>query len=612
MATSTEKLAKTRRSSIKKTVKDQSGAGRIKVGELLSKAGYITATQFETAKKEVQKNGTRMSAVLRQLEYIDENTVFNFLSRHHNYIPAVIKNEPPSPDAIKLMPYELAKEYLAFPLRLVGNTLQITMAEPSNAAAVEELQDELKKELSVCVSTENDIIDAYKKYYGIDDEEARSLLSVGAEESEEELSITEVDDFGAIVAEAADDFEIEADIADDGLDQFAASDAPIIKLVNGILVKAVQDQVSDVHIEPYERSMQVRYRKDGSLFKSMNLPLTIKNAMTARVKILAGLDITERRVPQDGRIKMRLGKNRAVDFRVSSLPTLYGESVVLRILDKSALNVDLTQLGFEQHTFEMLKRCLARPQGMLLVTGPTGSGKTTTLYAALSYLNTTERKIITVEDPVEYNIDGINQIQVKPQIGLSFANALRSIVRQDPDVIMIGEMRDTETAKIAVQSALTGHLVLSTLHTNDSAGSITRMLDMGVEDYLLASTVNAVMAQRLVRNLCHECRQSYRPSPEEIRYWGLERFTDATEPELYRAVGCEKCGGTGYRGRSAIVELMVMTDPLRRLVLEHAEAGKIAAKAAEEGMRSMFQDGLVKALAGITSIEELVRVTQED
>ncbi len=289
MAVATGNVA--RKSSIKKTVKDQSGAGRIKLGELLSKAGYITATQFETAKKEVQKNGTRMSAVLRQLEFIDDNTVFTFLSRQHNYPAAVIKDEPPSPEAIKLMSYEMAKKYLAFPLRIAGNTLQITMAEPSDATAVEDLQDELKKELSVCVSTESDIVEAYQKYYEIDDEEARSFFSTG-EEVEEEMSITEVDDFGAIVAEAADDFEIESAVEDDGLDQFNASDAPIIKLVNGILIKAVQDGVSDIHVEPYEKSMQVRYRKDGSLYKSMNLPLTIKNAMVARLKILSGLDIT--------------------------------------------------------------------------------------------------------------------------------------------------------------------------------------------------------------------------------------------------------------------------------------------------------------------------------
>ncbi len=335
-----------RKTSLKKTVKDQSGAGKVKIGELLSKAGYITPSQLERGKKELQKQGGRLSTILVQLEFIDDNTVFNFLSRQHNYPAVVISEEPPSPDALKILPFELAKDYFAFPLRMAGNMLQVTMAEPSDATAVEELQDALNKELSVCVSTEKDILEAYKKYYEISDEDARALISSGLEEdSSEELSVTEIDDFGSIVADAADEFEIESLDEEEGPDQFAASDAPIIKLVNGILVKAVQDGVSDVHVEPYEKSMQVRYRKDGSLFKSMNLPLTIKNALIARVKILAGLDITERRVPQDGRIKMRMGRNRSVDFRVSSLPTLFGESVVLRILDKSSLNVDLTQMG---------------------------------------------------------------------------------------------------------------------------------------------------------------------------------------------------------------------------------------------------------------------------
>ncbi len=608
MATSTENLAKTRRSSIKKTVKDQSGAGRIKVGELLSKAGYITATQFETAKKEVQKNGTRMSAVLRQLEYIDENTVFNFLSRHHNYIPAVIRNEPPSPDAIKLMPYELAKEYLAFPLRLVGNTLQITMAEPSNAAAVEELQDELKKELSVCVSTENDIIDAYKKYYGIDDEEAKSLFSVGAEESEEELSITEVDDFGAIVAEAADDFEIEADIDDDGLDQFAASDAPIIKLVNGILVKAVQDQVSDVHIEPYERSMQVRYRKDGSLFKSMNLPLTIKNAMTARVKILAGLDITERRVPQDGRIKMRLGKNRAVDFRVSSLPTLYGESVVLRILDKSALNVDLTQLGFEQHTFEMLKRCLARPQGMLLVTGPTGSGKTVTLYSSLNALNNEDIKILTAEDPVEFSFKGINQVNVNQEVGMTFAAALKAFLRQDPDIIMVGEIRDYETAEIGIKAAMTGHLVFSTLHTNDSAATIGRLVDIGVPPYLISSSVTMVLSQRLGRRLCQKCKKKMKYSETELLQAGFHE-DELEDLSIYGPVGCPECNGLGYRGRVGFFELMEVTEEVAKAISAEVPEDQLRKIAIQEGMTPLRDAALEKVRQGVTSIQEAMRRT---
>jgi type IV pilus assembly protein PilB len=607
MAISSGNIAR-RRSSIKKTVKDQSGAGRIKVGELLSKAGYITATQFETAKKEVQKNGTRMSAVLRQLEYIDENTVFNFLSRHHNYVPAVIKNEPPSPDAVKLMPYELAKEYMAFPLRLAGNTFQITMAEPSDAAAVEELQDELKKELSVCVSTEKDIVEAYKKYYGIDDEEAHSFFSSTAEEAEDELSITEVDDFGAIVAEAADDFEIESGREEDGLDQFAASDAPIIKLVNGILVKAVQDQVSDIHIEPYERSMQVRYRKDGSLFKSMNLPLTIKNAMIARVKILAGLDITERRVPQDGRIKMRLGKNRAVDFRVSSLPTLFGESVVLRILDKSALNVDLTRLGFEPHTFEMLKRCLARPQGMLLVTGPTGSGKTVTLYSSLDSLNTEDIKILTAEDPVEFSFKGINQVNVNQEVGMTFAAALRAFLRQDPDIIMVGEIRDYETAEIGIKAAMTGHLVFSTLHTNDSAATIGRLVDIGVPPYLIASSVTMVLSQRLGRRLCQKCKKKINYSETELLQAGF-REDELEDLVIYGPVGCPECNGLGYRGRVGFFELMEVTEEVAKAISAEVPEDQLRKIAIQEGMTPLREAALHKVRQGVTSINEAMRRT---
>ncbi len=606
MAT-TGNVATPRRSSIKKTVKDQSGAGKVKIGELLSKAGYITATQFETAKKEVQKNKTRMSAVLRQLEYIDEDTVFNFLSRHHNYIPAIIKNEPPSPDAVKLMPYELAKQYLAFPLRMAGNTLQVTMAEPSDAAAVEELQDELKKEISVCVSTEKDIVEAYKKYYGIDDEEAQSFF-VSGREVEEEMSITQVDDFGAIVAEAADDFEIESGKEDDGLDQFAASDAPIIKLVNGILVKAVQDQVSDIHIEPYERSMQVRYRKDGSLFKSMNLPLTIKNAMIARVKILSGLDITERRVPQDGRIKMRMGKNRAVDFRVSSLPTLFGESVVLRILDKSALNVDLTQLGFEAETFEMLKRCLARPQGMLLVTGPTGSGKTVTLYSSLNSLNNEDIKILTAEDPVEFSFKGINQVNVNQEVGMTFAAALKAFLRQDPDIIMVGEIRDYETAEIGIKAAMTGHLVFSTLHTNDSAATIGRLVDIGVPPYMIASSVTMVLSQRLGRRLCKNCKKKIRYSDEELLQAGFHE-DELEELAVYGPVGCPECNGLGYRGRVGFFELMEVTEEVAKAISAEVPEDQLRKIAVQEGMTPLREAALQKVRQGVTSIEEAMRRT---
>lgn len=596
-----------RKSSIKRTVKDQSGAGKVKIGELLSKAGYITATQLETAKKEMKKTGGRLSAVLAHLDYIDDNTVFNFLSRQHNYPAVVIKNEPPSQDAIKLMPFDVAKEYFAFPLRVAGNTLQITMTEPSNAMDVEDLQDRVGKELSVCVSTEKDIIEAYKKYYSISDDDAKSL-TLTVEEEVEELAVTEVDDFGSIVADAADEFEIETLDEDEGVDQFAASDAPIIKLVNGILIKAVQDGVSDIHIEPYEKTMQVRYRKDGSLFKSMNLPLTIKNALVARVKILSGLDITERRVPQDGRIKMRMGKNRSVDFRVSSLPTLFGESVVLRILDKGSLNVDLTKLGFEKQTYEMLKRCLRRPQGLLLVTGPTGSGKTVTLYSALNSMNSEDIKILTAEDPVEFNFKGINQVNVHQDIGMTFAAALKAFLRQDPDIIMVGEIRDYETAEIAIKAAMTGHLVFSTLHTNDSAATIGRMIDIGVPSFMLASSVTMVLSQRLGRRLCKSCKKQVTYKPEELMSYGF-REDEVDDVVIYGPNGCPECNGLGYKGRVGFFELMEVTDEVAKAISAEVPEDHLRKVAIQEGMTPLREAALQKVRSGITSVDEALRRT---
>jgi len=597
-----------RKSSIKRTVKDQSGAGKIKIGELLSKAGYITPAQLERAKKELKTQGGRLSTILVQLEYIDDNTVFNFLSRQHNYPPVVIKDEPPSKDVLRLLRYEVAKEYFAFPLRMAGNTLQITMAEPSDATAVEELQDALNKELSVCVSTEKDIIEAYVKYYQISEEEAKSLTAATVKDEVEELSVTQVDDFGSIVADAADEFEIESLDDDDDQDQFAASDAPIIKLVNGILIKAVQDGVSDIHVEPYEKSMQVRYRKDGSLFKSMNLPLTIKNALIARVKILSGLDITERRVPQDGRIKMRMGRNRSVDFRVSSLPTLFGESVVLRILDKGSLNVDLTKLGFEQSTFDMLKRCLSRPQGLLLVTGPTGSGKTVTLYSALNSLNNETIKILTAEDPVEFNFKGINQVNVHQEVGMTFAAALKAFLRQDPDIIMVGEIRDIETAEIAIKAAMTGHLVFSTLHTNDSAATIARLVDIGIPPYMLASSVTMVLAQRLGRRLCQSCKKIVHYENDELLSMGF-REEELDSLKLYGPTGCSECNGLGYRGRVGFFELMEVTDEVAKAISAEVPEDQLRKVSVQEGMTPLRDAALEKVRNGITSVDEALRRT---
>ncbi len=390
-----------------------------------------------------------------------------------------------------------------------------------------------------------------------------------------------------------------------------ASEAPVIKMVNQIIQRAVSSGASDIHIEPFENVLKIRYRVDGLLRETEHPTAQMAAALISRIKIMANLNIAERRLPQDGRFKVRVMGN-TLDLRVSTVPTLHGESMVMRLLQRNEQALDFQALGFEPETENRLLQILERPHGIVVVTGPTGSGKTTTLYAALNHLNRPDRKILTVEDPVEYNIEGVNQIQVKPGIGLTFANALRSIVRQDPDIIMIGEIRDQETAKIAVQSALTGHLVLSSLHTNDAAGSITRFLDMGVEAFLLTSTVNAVLAQRLVRNLCSHCKEAYTPPREIIERLQRQGVEADARTRLHRAVGCEVCGGSGYSGRSAITELLEISEAMRSLILRESDKSTLAACAQREGARSMYQDGLNKVLRGVTTLEEVLRVTQEN
>ncbi|OYV18032.1 MAG: general secretion pathway protein E [Methylococcaceae bacterium NSP1-1] len=389
-----------------------------------------------------------------------------------------------------------------------------------------------------------------------------------------------------------------------------ASEAPVIKMVNLIMQRAIETRASDIHIEPFEQALKIRLRVDGVL-QEIDAP-NVKStaAVISRIKIMAKLNIAERRLPQDGRIKVQmLGKE--LDLRVSTIPTMYGESVVIRLLDKENTVLDFAALGFAGRHLQQFIDVLSQPHGIILITGPTGSGKSTTMYAALKQLNTSERKIITVEDPVEYQMEGINQIQAKPQIGLTFASALRSIVRQDPDVIMIGEMRDLETARIAVQSALTGHLVLSTLHTNDAAGGITRLLDMGLEEYLLTSTVNGILAQRLVRKLCPACKEGSIAAPEIVKDLRLQRFAPEGDIVLYKPVGCSACAGMGYRGRLAIIEFLPMTDPIRKLIMAHEEAGAIQKLAIAEGMQTLYENGLVKVIQGITTLEEVMRVTSE-
>jgi len=470
------------------------------------------------------------------------------------------------------------------PIALGEHSITLAMADPFDEFAARAVALATGKRVVSHVGVPAEISAALEDLYG----EGRSAMGqiLGSDEGDLDFS--------------TDDVEQLRDMA---------SEAPVIRLVNVLVQRAVENGASDIHVEPFENRLAVRYRIDGMLHEMESPPARMAAAVISRIKIMARLNIAERRLPQDGRIKVRL-QGREIEVRVSTVPTMHGESVVMRLLNREDVVLDFKRLGFADDVMAQLDEVLAMAHGMLLVTGPTGSGKTTTLYTALDKLNTEQRKIITAEDPVEYQISGINQIQVKPSIDFTFASALRSIVRQDPDVIMVGEMRDIETARICVQSALTGHLVLSTLHTNDAAGSITRLLDMGVEDYLLSSTVNAVIGQRLARRLCQHCREQYTPSPALVEKMGLARLRPGTPLTLYKPVGCAHCG-SGYRGRVAILEMLVMSDPIREMVLDGADAMKILAKARSLGMRTMFEDGCLKALDGQTTIEEVVRISKE-
>jgi general secretion pathway protein E len=485
------------------------------------------------------------------------------------------------PEAVSL---RFLKNYHVIGLNHTDNDITVAMMDPEDQFTISALSLMTGKSIIAKVGLLSEIDAALDVQYGEDRSKMDKLI--------DDLA---VDDLGE------EDLEHLKDLA---------SEAPVIKMVNLIMQRAIETRASDIHIEPFEQTLKVRLRVDGVL-QEIDAP-NVKStaAVISRIKIMAKLNIAERRLPQDGRIKVQMiGKE--LDLRVSTIPTMHGESVVIRLLDKENTVLDFAALGFAGRHLQQFIDVLSLPHGIILITGPTGSGKSTTMYAALKQLNTPERKIITVEDPVEYQMEGINQIQAKPQIGLTFASALRSIVRQDPDVIMIGEMRDLETARIAVQSALTGHLVLSTLHTNDAAGGITRLLDMGLEEYLLTSTVNGILAQRLVRKLCPACKKGTIAPPEIVADLRLQRFAPAGNIILYKPVGCSACSNTGYRGRLAIIEFLPMTDPVRKLIMAHEEAGAIQKLAIAEGMQTLYENGLVKVIEGITTLEEIMRVTSE-
>lgn len=558
----------------------------VDLGELLVAHQKLADADLQRARRVQDGTGENLDSLLVKLGLVSERDLAEALSTQLKLPLVQPADYPDTPVTNGGVSARFLKESRAIPLFEDEQGLTVAMANPTDDYVLAALRLATGKAVWPRVAMPSEWEAAFERLYG----SGRSAMG------------QIVDSIG--LADNLTDEEQIQHLKD------LASEAPVIRLVNLMTARAVESRASDIHIEPFENRLKIRYRVDGVLREVESPPSRLSAAVISRIKIMAKLNIAERRLPQDGRIQLR-AQGKEIDLRVSTVPTLWGESVVMRILDKASVVLDFAKLGFSSRTLKRFLDVLHQPHGIILVTGPTGSGKTTTLYTALQTINTPERKILTVEDPVEYQLEGVNQIQVKAQINLTFANALRAIVRQDPDVIMIGEMRDVETAGIAVQSALTGHLVLSTLHTNDAAGSITRLLDMGVEDYLLTSTINGILAQRLVRLLCTQCRQPYPALPELADELRLHRFSDTRDITLYKPIGCEQCGGTGYRGRAAIMEFLVMSDPLRRMVLKHADAGELQAAAQKEGMDTMYEDGLRKAVAGLTTIEEVLRVTSQ-
>lgn len=607
----------------------------VKLGQLLIASSILTEDQLKQALGVQKKEGGRLGTNLVKLGFITEDKLVAFLSKQYG-VPAINLSEyKVDAPILKLIPADMAKKYLIMPIARVGATLTIAMADPSNVFAIDDVKFMTGYNVEVVVSSESGIISAITNYYlGKGDSMlatatatagmTQTSSSIQAKDytlSDDEMETgrfddavddgpsVNVDEFDKIVGSALDNVDVLEE--KDDAENVKEVEAPIVKLVNGIFVNAIKTGASDIHVEPYEQSLRVRYRVDGVMYTVMNLPTKIKAALTSRIKIMSKLDIAERRLPQDGRIKLKLGKKRDIDFRVSVLPCLFGEKTVLRLLDKGNLQVDLTKLGFEQGALDDFMEALNKPYGMILVTGPTGSGKTTTLYSALNYLNKPDTNIMTAEDPVEFNFMGINQVQVKEEIGLTFAAALRSFLRQDPDIIMVGEIRDFETAEIGVKAALTGHLVLSTLHTNDAPGTISRLLNMGIEPFLVSSSVVLILAQRLARRICSQCREEEKVPHAALVKVGYSE-EEAKTVKCSKGKGCPTCNGTGYKGRVALYEVMPVKDELKELVLEGASTTEIKKAAIRLGMKTLRMSGLTKVAEGVTTIEEIMRVTFGD
>jgi general secretion pathway protein E len=553
------------------------------LGRRLQGDGRIDAASLDRARRLCVESGERLERILTKLGMVTEGDLAIALAGELGIGLAQADDFPHDKVIEADVSARFLRESRVVPIAEDEAGIALAMADPLDDYAIKAVELIAGKPVTAWVATAIDIEAAIERLYG---------------------------EKGANIGQIVEEVEDTGDVADDDIDRLRdlASEAPVIRLVNLLIGRAVESRASDVHVEPFENALRVRYRIDGVLREVEAPPRRFSAAVISRIKIMARLNIAERRKPQDGRVKLAI-RGKDIDLRVSTVPTMHGESVVMRVLDHAQV-FDLASLGFDEEIMAGFREMLARPHGIIIVTGPTGSGKTTTLYASLLALNSPERKILTVEDPIEYQLEGVNQVQVQPQIDLTFANVLRSLLRQDPDVIMIGEIRDVETAEIAVQAALTGHIVLSSLHTNNAASTIPRLLDMGMEDYLLTSTVNAVVAQRLVRTLCAACRRPEPALPGLIDQLGVRRFAAGEEIVFYKAVGCEACNGTGYYGRTTVLELMPMNDAVRAQMLDRAESNAIEKVALENGMRSMFEDGIRKALAGVTSIEEIMRATR--
>mgnify|MGYP001293629217 CR=1 FL=1 len=559
------------------------------LGEILVREKVVSPDKMDQARREVEKRGGRLAGVLAQLGLVEENKLVNFMSRQYGVPSLALKETDIDPEVINLIPRDVCERHILVPVNRHGSTLIVAMSDPSNIYAIDDVKFLTGYNVEVVVASEQDIKKAINTYY--ESKEFSSMLS--------EFEDTELELLGD--EESVDIDELER----------STEEAPVVRLVNLILLDAIKRQASDIHIEPYEREFRVRYRIDGVLYEMMNPPVKLKNAITSRIKIMSELDIAERRLPQDGRIQLRLGRQKQVDFRVSVLPTLHGEKIVLRILDKSALSLNMVDLGFEEQTLSIFKEAIHQPYGMVLVTGPTGSGKTTTLYSALMELNQVSENVATAEDPVEITMEGINQVAINDNIGMNFAAALRSFLRQDPDIIMVGEIRDFETAEIAVKAALTGHLVLSTIHTNDAPSTVNRLLNMGVEPFLVTASLNAIVAQRLARRVCGECAEPTEVAEESLIEAGMPE-DDIGKAMPMRGAGCGTCNDTGYKGRVALYEVLEMTDHIKECILQGYSAVELKREAIQGGMRTLRQAGLKKLAEGRITLDEVIRVSRSD